>query len=133
MVLILVTLLLISTLGVVAFLAYRRVLRRSKAIERGLKMVPLLIHLPPPSDDTEVNNRDVREVIKEKVSQAEVLYELVNGTASKGFKSSFYGQRHIALEIIATGGLIHFYAAVPVALVDIIKNSIVTEIGRAHV
>lgn len=125
--------LMLASLSVVAFLAYRRVLRRSKAIERGLKMVPLLIHLPPPSDDSEVSNRDVREVIKEKVSQAEILYELINGTASKGFKSTFYGQRHIALEIIATGGLIHFYAAVPVALVDIIKNAIVTAYPGASI
>jgi len=125
--------LMLASLGVVAFLAYRRVLRRSKAIERGLKMVPLLIHLPPPSDDTETSNRDVREVIKEKVSQAEILYELVNGTTAKGFKSSFYGQRHIALEIIATGGLIHFYTAVPVALVDIVKNAIVTAYPGASI
>jgi len=125
--------LMLASLSVVAFLAYRRVLRRSKAIERGLKMVPLLIHLPPPSDDTETNNRDVREVIKEKVSQAEILYELINGTASEGFKSTFYGQRHIALEIIATGGLIHFYTAVPVALVDIVKNAIVTAYPGASV
>ncbi len=60
----------------------------TRAIERGLKMVPLLIHLPPPSDDSDVGNRDIREVIKEKVSQAEILYELINGTASKGFKST---------------------------------------------
>lgn len=133
LVLVAVAILMVVSLSVVAFLAYRRVLRRSKAIERGLKMVPLLIHLPPPSDDTEVNNRDIREVIKEKVSQAEILYELINGTASKGFKSTFYGQRHIALEIIATDGLIHFYAAAPVALVDIIKNAIVTAYPGASV
>src|SRR4051812_31146280 len=88
-----------AVLALFAFFAYRRVLRKAKGVERGLKMVPLLIHLPPPSDDTaNSGNRDVREIMREKVSQAEVLYDLIAGTAQNGFKSTFYGQRHIAFE-----------------------------------
>ena len=82
-----------AVLGGVAFFMYRRSLRRAKGIERGLKMVPILIHLPPPSDDTEKGNRDIRDVMREKISQAEVLYSLIAGTAQQGFKSSFYGQQ----------------------------------------
>lgn len=115
-----------------AFLAYRRVLRRAKSIERGLKTVPLLIHLPPPSSDTEIGTRDQREVVREKISQAEVLYDLIAGTAQSGFKSSFYGQRHIAFEIIASNGLIHFFAAVPIALVSTVEQAIVTAYPGAH-
>jgi hypothetical protein len=55
-------------LGVVAYFTYQRKLRRAKAIERGLKMVPILIHLPPPASDTQGENRDVREVMREKTS-----------------------------------------------------------------
>lgn len=113
-------------LALFAFLAYRRVLRRAKSIERGLKMVPLLIHLPPPSDDVEIGSRDQRDVLREKISQAQVLYDLIAGTAQGGFKSSFYGQRHIALEIIASNGLVHYFAAVPIALVSVVEQAIVT-------
>lgn len=110
----------------VGFFVWRNILRFAKGVERGIKMVPLLIHLPPPSDDVEVGTRDVREVIQEKISQAEVLYNLIAGTAKKGFKSRFYGQRHIAFEIIATGGVIRFYVAVPVALESVINQAVLT-------
>ncbi|HUC86751.1 MAG TPA: hypothetical protein VMR75_00280 [Candidatus Saccharimonadales bacterium] len=116
-----------AILATIAFVAYRRVLRKAKGVERGLKMVPLLIHLPPPSDDTENSgNRDQREVIREKISQAETLYDLIAGTAQGGFKSAFYGQRHIAFEIVASNGLVHYFAAVPIALVGVIEQAIVT-------
>jgi hypothetical protein len=68
-------------LGVGAYLVYRQKLRRAKAIERGLKMVPIQIHLPPPSDDTAIGGRDIRDVMREKTAQAEVLYNLLAGTA----------------------------------------------------
>ena len=37
--------------GTLIYLAYRSSLREAKNYERGLKMVPMLIHLPPISDD----------------------------------------------------------------------------------
>ncbi|HEX3082609.1 MAG TPA: DUF87 domain-containing protein, partial [Candidatus Saccharimonadia bacterium] len=113
-------------LGVVAYLVYQGKLRRAKAIERGLKMVPILIHLPPPSSDTHGDNRDIREVMREKTAQAEVLYNLLAGTATEGFKSAFYGQRHIALELIVRDGLVHFFASVPVPLVSTVKQAVIT-------
>lgn len=128
-----VFLLLFAGLGGFAFLTFQKRLRRAKAVERGLKMVPLLIHLPPPSDDTEVGNRNLQDVLKEKISQAEVLYNLVAGTAQEGFKSGFYGQRHIAFELVAYKGLIYFYAAVPVAMVSVIQKAIITAYPGARV
>ena len=113
-------------LGAVAFFTYQRKLRRAKAVERGLKMVPILIHLPPPSSDTEGGSRDTREVMREKTAQAEVLYNMIAGTAQEGFKSNFYGQRHLALELIAIDGVVHFFAAVPVALVSVVKKAVLT-------
>jgi hypothetical protein len=118
--------LLAAGLGGFAYLTYRTKLRRAKAIERGLKMVPILIHLPPPSSDTQGSNRDIREVMREKTAQAEVLYNLIVGTATEGFKSKFYGQRHLALELIAVDGVVHFFAAVPVALVSVVQKAIQT-------
>ena len=119
-------------LGSVAFVVYRRQLRRAKGIERGLKMIPIKIHLPPSSDDTAGSGRDVRDLVREKTAQAEVLYNLIAGTAQAGFKSNFYGQRHIAFELIASDGLIHFYAAVPVGLVSIVEKAITTSYPGAR-
>lgn len=121
-------------LGGIAFFAYRRVLRRAKGIERGLKMVPLLIHLPPPADETEQQTmRDSRDVMREKASQAQTLYDLIAGTLQKGFKSSFYGQRHIAFEIIASNGLVHFFAAIPIAMVSTVEQAVLSAYPGARV
>jgi hypothetical protein len=126
LVFVLVFLGLVAGLGAVAFFTYQHKLRRAKAIERGLKMVPILIHLPPPSADTSGQNRDVREVMREKTSQAEVLYNMIVGTATEGLRSSFYGQRHVAFELITINGVVHYFAAVPVALVSTVTKAIQT-------
>ncbi|MEX0668664.1 MAG: ATP-binding protein [Candidatus Saccharimonadales bacterium] len=118
----------IITLTVItaAFVIYRKGLRFAKGVERGIKMVPILINLPPSSEDIEVGQRDIRDVIQERISQAEVLYSLIAGTTTKGFKSKFFGQRHIGFEIVAINGTIRLYAAVPVALVSVVKQAILT-------
>lgn len=103
---------------------YRKVLREAKNYERGLKMVPLLIHLPPVSDDIEGGGRDERDVTEETISQAQVLYNIIASTSVKGFKTRIYGQRHIAFEIIATRGLIHYYTVVPMALLDVVRQAV---------
>src|SRR5476649_2231068 len=76
------------------YLQVRNVFRQQKNFERGLKMVPLLIHLPPASEDTMVGSRDVRDVTDENISKAEILYGIIASTLQKGFKYHFYGQRH---------------------------------------
>ena len=108
----------------VAFLQYRNMLREAKNYERGLKMVPLLIHLPPTSEDVNGSNRDERDLTEEVLSQAQVMYNIISSTATKGFKSKVYGQRHMSFEIVARGGLVHYYAAVPLVLVDVIRQAI---------
>ncbi len=111
-------------LGIVAFLIYQRILRRAKSIERGLKMVPIRIHLEPREQVT--SEADPQSQLRAKIAQAETLYSLIAGSATKGFKSNFYGQRHLSLEIVAADGSIQFYAAVPVALVPVVEQAIVS-------
>lgn len=106
------------------YMQYQRVLREAKNFERGLKMVPLKIHLPPSSDDIEGGGRDERDVTEETISQAQVLYNIIASTATRGFKSKVYGQRHLAFEIVATNGLIDYYIAVPTVLQDVVKQAI---------
>lgn len=71
-------------------------------------MVPLLIHLPPSSEDID-SSRDQRDLTEEILSQAQVMYNIISSTATKGFKSKVYGQRHISFEIMAHE-LVHYYA-----------------------
>jgi len=116
----------------IIFLQTRRQRREVKNFERGLKMVPLLIHLPPASDDTEGNGRDVRDVTDENISKAQIIYGIIASTIQKGFKAKFYGQRHFAFEVVASKGFVYFYAAVPVTLVEVVKQAIVSAYPSAR-
>src|SRR3989338_4244596 len=118
--------------GLAAFFYVRRLYREYKNYERGLKMVPLLIHLPPPSEDIKAGGRDQRDLVEENISRAQVLYSILASTFQKGFKSHYYGQRHMAFEIIATKGAIHFYAAVPVVLLSVVEQAIVSAYPSAR-
>lgn len=118
--------------GPIAYVHSRNLLREQKNYERGLKMVPLLIHLPPPSDDREAGGRDERDMIDENISKAQIMYGIIASTLEKGFKRKFYGQRHFAFEIIGTGGFVKFYAAVPVALVDVVKQAVISSYPTAR-
>jgi hypothetical protein len=115
---------LVATAAVVAFLMYRRTLREAKNYERGLKMVPILIHLPPASEDVVSESRDKRDLTEEVLSQAQVMYNIISSTATKGFKSKVYGQRHMSFEIIARDGLVYYYAVVPTVLTDVVRQAI---------
>ena len=123
---------LVGTAGLFGYYYFRKIYREQKNYERGLKMVPLLIHLPPLSDDAESKGRDARDVANENISRAQVLYSILASTFQKGFKSKFYGQRHIALEIIATKGSVHYYAAVPVPLLGVVEQAIVSAYPAAR-
>src|SRR5438477_8413143 len=116
LILVLSFLALIGVGAVLAFMYIRRILREQKNYERGLKMVPLMIHLPPPSDDLEVGQRDARDLVDENISRAQVLYGILASTFQKGWRPNFYGQRHVGFEIVASKGVIHFYTAVPISL-----------------
>jgi hypothetical protein len=115
-----------------AYFYIRKTYREQKNYERGLKMVPVLIHLPPPSDDTDAGGRDARDLVDENISRAQILYNILASTFQKGFKSRFYGQRHIALEIVAVKGGVHFYSAVPVPLLSIVEQAIISAYPTAR-
>lgn len=118
--------------GPIIYIHSRNLLREQKNYERGLKMVPLLIHLPPPSEDKESSGRDDREVVDENISKAQIMYGIIASTLQKGFKSKFYGQRHFAFEIIGVKGFVRFYAAVPVAMVDVVKQAVISSYPSAR-
>lgn len=112
--------------GLLWALAVRTSLRESKNYERGLKMIPILIHLPPASEDINNanNGRDQRDLVEEVLSQAQAMYNIISSTATKGFKSKLYGQRHMSFEIVARDGLVYYYAVVPVVLLEVVKQAV---------
>ena len=125
---IIITVLLVGTvagvLGFIAFSQYRRTVREAKNYERGLKMIPLRIHLPPSSTDIAGGSRDERDVTEEVLSQAQVMYNIISSTATKGFRSKIYGQRHLSFEIVAHEGLVQYYVVVPIVLEDVVRQAV---------
>ena len=108
-------------------------LRKAKKYERGLRMVPLLIHLPPTTDDIEANGRDQRDIANETISKAQVMYSILASTISKGFKIKLYGQKHFSFEIIAKDGFIKYYAIVPSSFVEATKQAIQSSYPTARI
>lgn len=98
--------------------------RTRKNYERALKMVPMLIHLPPSTDDVQGGGRDERDVINEQISESQVMYSIISSTLKKGIKGKLYGQRHISFEIVAHDGFINYYAVVPAVLTETVKQAI---------
>ncbi len=127
-----IVLLVLGIAGLGSFFYIRKVLREQKSFERGLKMVPLLIHLPPLSDDIDSGSRDERDVVDENTSKAQVIYNILASTLQKGAKSNFYGQRHVSVEIIGTGGTVHFYIAVPVNMVSVVEQAVLSAYPTAR-
>ena len=99
-------------------------MRKAKKYERGLKMVPLLIHLPPSTEDIEAGSRDERDIANEAISKAQVMYSILSSTITKGFKTKIYGQRHFSFEIIATNGIVRYYAIVPAVLTETVVQAV---------
>jgi hypothetical protein len=129
----LILFLVILSFGIFIFWHIRNLLRDAKNYERGLKMVPLLIRMPPASDERDVKARDAREVADENISKAQILYNIIAGTAQKGFKHKFYGERHISFEIVANKGRVHFYTAVPVSMVSVIEQAILSAYPNSRI
>lgn len=116
----------------IAYMAFRKEVRGRKNYERALKMVQVMIQLPPSSEDKDVGGRDIRDVTDESISQAQTMYDIIASTATKGFHSRIYGQRHISFEIIAHDGLVHYYVAVPFLLLDNIKQAVIAAYPTAR-
>lgn len=108
-------------------------LRKSQKYERGLKMVPLLIHLPPSTDDIEAGGRDERDIANEAISKAQVIYSILASTVKKGFKVRLYGQKHFSFEIISKDGFIRYYAIIPASLTETVKQALQSAYPTARI
>ena len=108
-------------------------LRKANKYERSLKMVALLIHLPPTTDDIDAGSRDERDIANEAISKAQVMYSILASTNLKGFKARLYGERHFSFEITAKDGFIRYYAIVPSELKETVKQAIQSAYPTARV
>jgi len=128
-----VIILVVAIVAIVVLVKYFNRKRDSKDVERQLKMIPLLIHLPPETDDIQANGRDERDINDEAISQATVMYSIIASTLKKkGMKSKLYGQRYFSFEILAKNGLIKYYAIVPAVLTETVKQAILTSYPTAR-
>ena len=130
---ILIVVMAVIVLASIIFASRISSLRKAKKYERGLKMVPLLIHLPPSTDDIEANGRDKRDIADEAISKAQVIYSILASTFIKGFKVGLYGQHHFSFEIIAKDGIIRYYAIVPSSLKETVKQAIQSAYPTARI
>jgi hypothetical protein len=122
-----------AVISPIVIISMRRDAREQKNFERGLKMVPLLIHLPPISEDTDANGRDVRELVDENISKGQVIYNIIASTYAKGLKRKLvYGQQHFAFEIVSSQGFVYFYATVPIGMVEVVRQAIVSAYPAAR-
>ena len=86
----------------IGFFWYRGTSRRAKDIERSLKMVPLLVKLPP--QEIEEGSRDVRDVIKENIAKRQTAIGEYN-VKSKSIvseKEQWIEQKNMALGLEKT-------------------------------
>ncbi len=113
-------------------LSLQKINQKKLKYERGLSMVPLLIHLPPASEDTELNGRDVRDLVDENISKAQIIYNIIASTIEQSFKNRFHGQRHFAFEIVGLKGFVHLYAAVPADYLNVMQQAIVSAYPTAR-
>jgi hypothetical protein len=111
-------------LGPVLYVKLRNKRLEAVTYERGVEMVPVLIHLPPMSDDTETNGRDIRDIVDENISKAQIIYNIIASTTEKGFKNRWFGQRHFSFEIVGVRGFVHLYATVPADMLDVLKQAV---------
>ena len=107
--------------------------KKEMEIQRGVRMVALLIHLPPSTDDIQGGGRDERDVVNETVSQAQTMYAILASTAQKGRKVNLFGQEHMSFEITAKDGRVNYYAIVPAEQVEIAKQAIISAYPTARV
>ena len=107
--------------------------RKAKEFERALKMIPMLIHLPPSTDDIQGGGRDERDVNDEAISQATIMYTIISSTLKKSdMKTHVYGQKYFSFEIVAVDGFVKYYAVVPAVLTETVKQAILTSYPTAR-
>ncbi|MGB0757088.1 MAG: type IV secretory system conjugative DNA transfer family protein [Patescibacteria group bacterium] len=119
---------------IIAFIVLRRVLKAKIPVARKYRMNVLQIAVPRAGveEDQEKNTLDL---IKEKIGVAESLYAVIGGLKpERTFKTRLLGRHdHVSLEMVARGGQIYFYIAVPLYLRKLLEEQIHAQYPDAHI
>lgn len=105
-------------------LSLQKTLHEKQKYERGLELIPLLIHLPPISDDLEANGRDVRDITDESISKSQIIYNIIASTLETSLKNRFRGQRAFGFEIVGLHGFVNMYALAPVDMIGAMEQAL---------
>jgi len=122
----------LAAVGLFAWSIRKTLMLEDKSLERGIKMVPLLIHLPPATDDIGGNGKDPRAVAEETISMAEAMYGILSSIGSGAAKYRLYGQRHVSFEIVATTEGVKYYVFVPISLVEVVRQAVASSYPSAR-
>lgn len=122
----------ITVIGVLVVLNKIKQLRELRNYDRAMKVVTLMIHLPPTTDDIQGGGRDERDVTNEAISEAQVMYSILASTFKKDIKTWLYSQKHFSFEMVVKDGFVKYYAAVPIKLVETVKQAIVSSYPTAR-
>ena len=114
------------------YFIYRRLVNR-RNYERALEMVVLQIYLPPVSSEPQATSRDSRDVVDENISKAQVLYNILASAEGKKSRLGLSGRPHFGFEIIASDGLIYFYATALSEQVGVVRQAIISAYPTAKV
>jgi hypothetical protein len=113
--------------GFIILLILRRVWHHLTALKASFGLKVLLVKLPRETGSIdEKQSTPTGQNIQEQISVAEILWSAVGGLKSqRGLISWFKGRNdHMSLELVAEGGLISFYLAVPHKLYSFIEQQV---------
>lgn len=117
--------------------AFREVTRRRHRLPAALEYVVLLVLLPKEPLHPDDEQRDWRETL----ASLETLFVTLGSISVAGgdglgqwWQQTWYGRHdHLAFEIVAHHGYIHFYLAVPRAIRQLVELQIQAQYPQAHI
>ncbi len=126
---------LIVVLVVTLFLVWlRKLFQRLHQMQSAFTKVLLLVTVPKDSARDQ-EEHVTQDSVREDIAVAETLFAAIGGMrAERGLRSWLWGrQDHLALEMVASKGLISFYVVVPKHLVRYIEQHIEAQYPEAQI
>ncbi len=109
-------------------LVLRHYFRKRHRETKGFRKIVLLVTVPKEAADVAAqgNKENTVAEIREKIGAAESLFTALGGLPpEKGIRQWFIGREdEVSFEIVMHEGLIHFYAAMPIKLRNVVEEQI---------
>ncbi len=121
-------------LAVAGLFVLRQAWRHLTALRTSLGLKVLLVRVPRETGRLDQkNDKDTSHTIEEQIGVAEVLWSAIGGLrAQRGLLASLRGRTdHLSLELVAEGGLVSFYLAVPQHLRSFVEQQVLAQYPHA--